>query len=145
MSCVAGPCLTVSLFWLAWSARASVHWAAPVVSGLVFGFGYQVIFTSLLTYVTDAYKIYSASALAASVIMRSISGALFPFAATPLYDALGVSWGTSLVGFISLMCIPIPFGLLYWGPWIRERSPFCQRLLLEEKLQASGSSTPAEA
>ena len=83
--------------------------------------------------------------MAASVIVRSIAGALFPLAAGPLYDSLGVSWGTSLLGFISLACIPIPLALMYWGPLIRERSPFCQRLLLEEKLRASGSSTPAEA
>ncbi|KAJ5940996.1 MFS multidrug transporter [Penicillium verrucosum] len=144
MSCIAGPCLTISMFWLAWTAKPTMHWAAPVMSGFIFGFGFQTIFISLLTYVTDAYKIYSASALAASVIVRSIAGALFPLAAEPLYESFGVSWATSLLGFISLACIPIPFALMRWGPWIRERSPFCQRLLLEEKLRASGSSTPAQ-
>ncbi|KAJ5181891.1 MFS multidrug transporter [Penicillium cf. viridicatum] len=144
MSCIAGPCLTISMFWLAWTAKPTTHWAAPVMSGFIFGFGFQTIFISLLTYVTDAYKIYSASALAASVIVRSIAGALFPLAAEPLYKSFGVSWATSLLGFISLACIPIPFALMRWGPWIRERSPFCQRLILEEKLRASGSSTPAQ-
>ncbi|OQD95232.1 hypothetical protein PENSOL_c021G00480 [Penicillium solitum] len=144
MSCIAGPCLTISMFWLAWTATPTTHWAAPVMSGFIFGFGFQTIFISLLTYVTDAYKIYSASALAASVIVRSIAGALFPLAAEPLYESFGVSWATSLLGFISLACIPIPFALMRWGPWIRERSPFCQRLILEEKLRASGSSTPAQ-
>ncbi|KAJ5418963.1 MFS multidrug transporter [Penicillium crustosum] len=144
MSCIAGPCLTISMFWLAWTAKSTTHWAAPVMSGFIFGFGFQTIFISLLTYVTDAYKIYSASALAASVIVRSIAGALFPLAAEPLYKSFGVSWATSLLGFISLACIPIPFALMRWGPWIRERSPFCQRLILEEKLRSSGSSTPAQ-
>ncbi|KAJ5511935.1 Major facilitator superfamily domain general substrate transporter [Penicillium expansum] len=144
MSCIAGPCLTISMFWLAWTAKPTMHWAAPVMSGFIFGFGFQTIFISLLTYVTDAYKIYSASALAASVIVRSIAGALFPLAAEPLYKSFGVSWATSLIGFISLACIPIPFALMHWGSWIRERSPFCQRLILEEKLRASGSSTPAQ-
>ncbi|KAJ5793804.1 hypothetical protein N7457_000403 [Penicillium paradoxum] len=142
LSFIAGPCLTISMFWLGWTAQPSIHWIVPVLSGLLFGFGFQIIFISLLTYVTDAYKIYSASAMAASVIIRSIVGALFPLAADPLYKALGVSWATSLLGFISLACIPIPFILLRWGPWIRERSPFCQRLILEEKLRASGSNTP---
>ncbi|KAJ6022560.1 uncharacterized protein N7446_012910 [Penicillium canescens] len=143
MSFIAGPCIVVSMFWLAWTAKPNIHWAVPVMSGLVFGFGYQIIFISLLTYVTDAYGIYSASALAASVIVRSIAGALFPLAADPLYKSLGVSWATTLLGFISLACIPIPFALLHWGPWIRKRSPFCQRLL-KDKLKASGSSTPVE-
>ncbi|OGM44073.1 MFS multidrug transporter [Aspergillus bombycis] len=132
ISCVAGPCLTISLFWLGWTANRNIHWIAPVLSGLLFGVGYQMIFISLLTYVTDAYKIYSASALAASVILRSIVGALFPLAADPLYSTLGVGWATSVLGFASLACIPIPFALLYAGPWIRTRSPFCQRLLEED-------------
>jgi predicted membrane protein len=144
-SCVAGPCLTISLFWLAWSAKSSVHWIVPVLSGLVFGIGYQSIFISLLTYVTDAYRIYSASALASSMILRSIAGALFPLAADPLYAKLGVAWGTSVLGFASLGCIPIPFALLYFGPWIRKQSAFCQRLLEEDLLKSSGARTPQEA
>ncbi|KAE8152309.1 major facilitator superfamily domain-containing protein [Aspergillus avenaceus] len=138
--CMTGPCLTISLFWLGWTAKSSIHWIAPVLSGLLFGVGYQMIFISLLTYVTDAYRIYSASALAASVMLRSIAGALFPLAADPLYSTLGVSWATSVLGFTSLACIPIPFALLYAGPWIRERSPFCQRLLEEDKLREARAS-----
>ena len=116
------------------------------MSGFVFGMGYQTTFISLLTYVTDAYRIYSASALAASVILRSIAGALFPLAADPLYAKLGVSWATSVLGFAAMACMPIPFALLYFGPWIRKRSPFCQRLLEEDLLKAgSGTRTPEEA
>jgi hypothetical protein len=142
VSCIAGPCLTISLFWLGWTATRNIHWIVPVLSGVLFGIGYQMIFISLLTYVTDAYKIYSASALAASVILRSIVGALFPLAADPLYSSLGVGWATSVLGFVSLACIPIPFGLLYVGPWIRKRSPFCQRLLEEDLLKEGGEGRP---
>ena len=146
LSCIAGPSLTISLFWLAWSAKPSIHWIVPVLSGFVFGIGYQSIFISLLTYVTDAYRIYSASALASSMILRSIAGACFPLAAVPLYANLGVAWGTSVLGFASLACVPIPFALLYFGPWIRKRSSFCQRLLEEDLLKSSsGTRTPAEA
>ncbi|KAJ5553359.1 major facilitator superfamily domain-containing protein [Penicillium frequentans] len=148
MSCISAPCLTISLFWLAWSAKSSIPWIVPVLSGIVFGLGYQTTFISLLTYVTDAYKIYSASALAASVIMRSVAGALFPLAADPLYAKLGVAWATSILGFASLACIPIPFALFYYGPWIRKRSPFCQRLLEMEMRKSSkfssGTQTPQE-
>lgn len=112
------------------------------MSGLVFGMGYQTLFISLLTYVTDAYRIYSASALASSVILRSIAGALFPLAADPLYAKLGVSWATSVLGFAAMACIPIPFALFYFGPWIRKKSPFCQRLL-EMDMMKAGSETRA--
>ncbi|KAF7717207.1 Uncharacterized protein PECH_004061 [Penicillium ucsense] len=145
LSCAAGPLLAISMFWLAWSAKQNIPWIAPVLSGLIFGLSYQTIFISLLTYVTDAYKIYSASALASSVILRSIAGALFPLAADPLYTKLGVAWATSLLGFVSIACIPIPFALLYYGPSIRRKSPFCQRLLEEdEKKRLSGPQSPEE-
>lgn len=122
----------MSLFWLGWTARGNIHWIVPVLSGLLFGLGYQAIFISLLTYVTDGYKIYSASALAASTIMRSLLGALLPLAADPLYTGLGVGWATSLIGFVSLACVPIPFVFIYAGPWMRARSKFCQQL--QEKM-----------
>ncbi|GKZ83741.1 hypothetical protein AnigIFM56816_008837 [Aspergillus niger] len=132
VACIGGPCLTISLFWLGWTANPQIYWLVPVLSGLFFGFGYQIIFISLLTYVTDAYKIYSASALAASVITRSILGAVFPLAADPMYSALGVGWGTSVLGFASMACIPIPLAFLYAGEWIRKRSTFCQQLLKDD-------------
>ncbi|PYH31677.1 putative MFS multidrug transporter [Aspergillus neoniger CBS 115656] len=141
VACIGGPCLTISLFWLGWTANPQIYWLVPVLSGLFFGFGYQIIFISLLTYVTDAYKIYSASALAASVITRSILGAVFPLAADPMYSALGVGWGTSVLGFASLACIPIPVAFLYAGEWIRKRSTFCQQLLKDESATEDNHAT----
>ncbi|KAL2865014.1 MFS transporter [Aspergillus lucknowensis] len=141
ISCLGGVTIPVSLFWLAWTATPSIHWIVPTLSGLLFGFGYQTIFTSLLTYVTDAYKIYSASALASSVIIRSILGAALPVAAKPMYASLGVGWATSLVGFVSVACVPIPYVLLWKGGWIREKSKFCQMLVKDE---LGGSPTGGE-
>ncbi|RAK99436.1 MFS transporter [Aspergillus ibericus CBS 121593] len=143
VACIGGPCLTISLFWLGWTANPQIYWLVPVLSGLLFGFGYQIIFISLLTYVTDAYKIYSASALAASVIMRSILGAVFPLAATPMYSTLGIGWGTSVLGFASLACVPIPLVFLYTGAWMRKKSSFCQRLLQEECAKEVQVTQPA--
>ncbi|KAJ5947280.1 hypothetical protein N7466_000295 [Penicillium verhagenii] len=137
MACVGGPCITISLFWLGWSANKAVPWIVPVLPGLFFGFGYQIIFISLLTYVTDAYKIYSASALASSTILRSIFGALLPLAAAPMYDKLGNGWATSILGFFSIFCLPIPFVLIYAGPWIRKRSKFCCQLLEQDEISAA--------
>ncbi|KAG0155021.1 hypothetical protein PDIDSM_594 [Penicillium digitatum] len=140
MSCIAGPCLKVSMFWLAWTAKPTVHWAAPVMSGFIFGFGFQTIFISLLTYVTDAYRIYSASALAASVIVRSIAGALFPLAAESLYNSFGVSWATSLLGFklpvVDRILEPQTIGnfleFAFGEPLPNGNQPSVERLSIEE-------------
>ena len=83
-------------------------------------------------YLTDAYDIYSASALASSVFSRNISAALLlPLATYPMYDRLGVGWACSLLGFICLGLSPIPFLFLRYGKTLRSRSKFCQRLRYE--------------
>lgn len=39
-----GPIFALSLFWFAFTTYASVHWAAPLMAGLPFGFGIMIIY-----------------------------------------------------------------------------------------------------
>ncbi|MCZ6915085.1 MAG: hypothetical protein O7C59_12090, partial [Rickettsia endosymbiont of Ixodes persulcatus] len=128
VACLGGPFCVAALFWLAWTARPGTPWITPCLSGLFFGIGYLLIFTALTNYQVDAYEIYAASAMAASCFTRSIVGATLPLAARPLYAARGDGWATSLVGFLSLAMCLIPFGLIHYGPRIRQRSRLCQDL-----------------
>jgi hypothetical protein len=105
------------------------------MSGIFFGFGYLLIFTALTNYQVDAYEIYAASAMAASCFSRSIIGATLPLAAKPLYDGLGVAWASSVLGFLSLALLFIPFGLIHYGPRIRQKSKLCQDLLRRQELE----------
>lgn len=41
-----------------------------------------------------------------------------------VYDRLGIHWATSLLGFISVAMLPIPWVLFKWGPRIRARSRY---------------------
>ena len=128
LACLGGPFYVISLFWLGWSASPHVHWVVPMLAGVPFGMGFMLIFMALLNYVTDAYEVYAASAMSATSTCRSIFGAVLPLAATPMYKSLGVSWASSLLGFLSLaMCI-IPFVFIRYGDRIRENSKFCQEL-----------------
>lgn len=72
------------------------------------------------TYLVDAYTRYAASASAAAIVFRSLLGALLPLAGNSMYNALGVGWGTSLLGFIAVAFIPVPFILWKFGQRIRE-------------------------
>lgn len=65
-----------------------------------------------LAYIIDAYTPYAASATAAAIISRSLLGAILPLAANSMYNALGIGWGTSLLGFISIAFLPVP--LMFW-------------------------------
>ncbi len=142
VACLGGPCCVISLFWLAWTARQGINWAVPCMSGIFFGFGYLLTFAALSNYLVDAYEIFAASAMAASCFSRSIIGATLPLAARPLYRALGVAWATSLLGFLALSLVAIPFGLVYYGQSVRARSKFCQYLLSQKQSrQERGSVT----
>ena len=41
-----------------------------------------------------------------------------------VYDRLGIAWATSLLGFISVALLPIPWILFVWGPKIRQKSAY---------------------
>ncbi|KAF1998359.1 MFS general substrate transporter [Amniculicola lignicola CBS 123094] len=136
LACIAGPFFVLSMFWAGWTARKDIHWIAPCLAGIPFGIGYLCLFMALLNYLVDAYEVFAASAMAAASFSRSTFGAVLPFAAKPMYRALGVQWACSLLGFVSLAMCLIPFGFLKWGTTMREKSKFCQYLLERKRKEA---------
>jgi hypothetical protein len=74
-------------------------------------------------YLVDTYTRYSASALAANTILRSVVGAVLPLAGQPMYDALGLGWGNSVLAFVALTFIPVPWLFFKYGEKLRDRFP----------------------
>jgi hypothetical protein len=70
---------------------------------------------------TIAYTKYAASAIAASSVLRSIAGGLVPLAGIPLYNRLGLGWGNSLLGIISLVLGGLPLLFCRYGESWRRR------------------------
>ena len=96
------------------------------VGAACIGLGFFTIFQSAINYLVDVYLMLAASALAANMLMRSVLAAAFPLFANarrsslsldnshvltvfPVFQTLGLNWGMSLLGFISVAMIPIPF------------------------------------
>ncbi|RYP70901.1 hypothetical protein DL771_005151 [Monosporascus sp. 5C6A] len=131
---LAGPLFVLSLFWLGWSAKPNVSFVVPMLAGLPFGMGFQLIFMSLLNYLTDAYDIFAASANAAASSCRSVFAVVLPLATTRIFAQLGISGACSLLGGLSaLMCV-IPFIFFWKGERLRAGSKFCMALR-EKKLE----------
>lgn len=135
LACLAGPLLTISMFWTGASASQpkTVSWAVPVSALIPFGMGYTLIFMSLSNYLVDSYEKYAASAMAASSATRSLLAAGLPMCSKALYDKLGIAWGFYFLGFLMLGLSVIPLAFLKWGPVIRQKSAFCQELRKEKK------------
>jgi multidrug resistance protein len=153
VSCVGGPLFAVSLFWLGWTARADIHWAVPMMAGLLFGSGFQLIFMSLINYLTDSYGAFAASANAAASCSRSIVAVVLPLATSSLFGRLGIAGACSLLAGLSLAMSVIPFLFIWKGQQIRENSKFCtylreqqeeaERKAEQEKGRTLGAGSPA--
>lgn len=107
---VGGFCIVICLFWFAWTAGRT-HWIVPIIGSGFFSVGTFLLFNSVLTYLGDSYPANAASVLAGNDLMRSSFGAGFPLFATAMYNKLGVAWATSLLGFLAIAFLPIPFVL----------------------------------
>ncbi|KAK5010150.1 hypothetical protein LTR16_004927 [Cryomyces antarcticus] len=123
-----GLCIPVGLFMYGWSAQYHVHWIVPMIGTLFVGLGLIAAFMCIQTYLVDAFTVHAASAMAANTVLRSIFGALLPLAGLRMYAVLGLGWGNSLVGFVALALVPIPFLLLKYGESIRTNPRFQVKL-----------------
>lgn len=85
----------------------------PIVGSGFFSVATLLLFNSVLNYLPDAYPQYAASVLAGNDFMRSCFGAGFPLFATAMYKKLGVAWASSLLAFLGIAFIPIPFVLYF--------------------------------
>lgn len=76
-------------------------------------------------YLVDTYQaLIGASALAANGLLRYILGTAFPLFTLQMYSKLGIGRATSLLAFITVVLMPIPWVLFKYGHFIRARSTY---------------------
>ncbi|KAI9731565.1 MAG: hypothetical protein M1834_004685 [Cirrosporium novae-zelandiae] len=114
----------LGLFIFAWTAanassEGNIHWVLPLVGAAVFCFGMLITYICIQTYLVDVFRLYGASALAAAIVLRSLFGCVFSVIGYKLYVALGYGWGTSLLGFLTLAFVPVPWFLYVYGERLR--------------------------
>ncbi|BGP07027.1 hypothetical protein JCM10049v2_002857 [Rhodotorula toruloides] len=118
--------LPFGLLLYGWSAEHRLHWIVPGESyiGLVFiGLGMILVFQASTSYLIDTFTLHAASALAASVCLRSICGFAFPLFAPYMFNGIGYGWGCTILAIVTIIvgCPAAP--LLYiFGERIRGMS-----------------------
>lgn len=127
---VGAICLPCGIFWLSWAGRYShkVHWIVPVLGNFPIGVGLICIFLPSLNYLVECYLPFVASAIAGNTVMRYFFGGVFPLFARQMFDALGIDWGGSLLGFFSVALIPMPLLFYRFGKRLRQKSKFALKL-----------------
>lgn len=118
------PVLPLGLLAYGWTVEYRVHWIVPILCTAFAGPGAVIITASSQTYMIDVFgPLAAASALGAVTLVRNLLGSFLPLAAPSLYANLGLGWGNTLLAFIFLAFIPIPFFFYWRGQWLRERFP----------------------
>lgn len=116
--------LAIGVFIYGWTTYYRVHWIVPIIATSFIGLGNLTAMMTIQTYLVDAFTIHAASAIAANTVLRSVFGAVLPLSGLSMYDAMGLGWGNSLLGFISVAFIPVPVLFRYYGERIRTNPKF---------------------
>lgn len=78
-----------------------------------------------MTYLIDVYQaINRASAVAANGLLRYTLSGIFPLFILRMYKNLSINRATSLLAFIAVALMPVPWILFKFGKQIRERSAY---------------------
>lgn len=117
------------LFMFGWTSPSHIFWLAPIIGLTCMGFGFFTIFQAALNYLIDTFQRYAASAIAANTLLRSLFAGVFPLFVAPMFHRLGVPWASSVLGFVAVALIPIPYLFYIYGPGIRNRGKFTAEVM----------------
>ena len=117
------------MFVFGWTSPKHIHWIGPIIGAVMMGFGFFTIFQAALNYLIDTFQKTSASAIAANTFLRSVFAGCFPLFTNAMFHNLGVPWATSVLGFISVALIPIPYLFYTYGRRIRARGKWSRASL----------------
>ncbi|RSM00579.1 hypothetical protein CDV31_011745 [Fusarium ambrosium] len=121
------PCsaiIPIGLLVYGWTAQFRVFWFVPIIGTFLIGFGMITVFSSVSTYLVDAFPVYAASATAANTVLRSVGGALLPLAGPKMYEALGQGWGNTLLAGLSLGMIGMIIVAYKYGERLRTKAEY---------------------
>ncbi|KAF4461137.1 multdrug transfer [Fusarium albosuccineum] len=121
---VASFFMPIGLFLFAWTARPGIHWIVPSVGVMLASGAECIIIQSIFVYLSLAYPQFAASLLGANTFCRAVVALGAILWSGPLYRALGVAKGTSLLAGLCVGCIIGMMVLWLKGPELRRRSRF---------------------
>lgn len=118
------PFVVIGLLWYGWALQLRSNWVLPIIGSGFGGIGITTVQLSVTTYLVDSFDEFSASALAAITMARSVGGAVVPLLGPVLYRVLGQGWGNSVFALLNLVSCGIPILLYCYGSKWRAESKF---------------------
>lgn len=102
-----------------WTVQYKLHWVASIFFSSLVGYGFVAIAISSWSYLVDAFGIYSASATAATVLLRNAGAAALPLAGPALVEKVRWGWGLSVLALLGFVAVPATVALMYTGERLR--------------------------
>jgi len=129
LPCVAALLFPIGMFIYAWTASSNTPWIVPVIGLTIFMTGAFVVYLVVFLYLADCYGTWASSALAGQSLCRNLANFAFPLFTQQMYARLTYHWASTLLACLSLLMIPIPYALFFYGSAIRRRSKVSRKLL----------------
>ena len=95
-----------------------------LLSVVVTGFFEILCMVPMLTWVADAFGLYSASAMTAVLVTRCLMGTFLPLATAPLTEVLGSGYGFLILAGVCFGLAPIPLIVMRYGARWRQYSKY---------------------
>jgi DHA1 family multidrug resistance protein-like MFS transporter len=116
--------LPTGLFIFAWTGNGHTHWIVSVIGIFFFTVGMFLVMQSIFAYLPAVYPQFTASTFAGNDFARSSLAFAAVMFSRPMYEAMGIGPGTSLLGALTAACIAGIFLLFFYGKKLRARSRF---------------------
>lgn len=112
-------------------------WIAPLIFSVLIGMANYSIYYATIDYMVASYGVYSASATGGNGFARDFLAGMCALYTGPMYKKLKPQKSTFLLFGISVaVCVPVY--VFYWfGPAIRARSKFAQKLAQDKEERAA--------
>ncbi|EFQ27234.1 hypothetical protein CGRA01v4_04287 [Colletotrichum graminicola] len=102
-----------------WTVEKTIFWLVPMTGTALFGVGVMLLFASGTSYLIEAFPVHAIPALAALIMLSGIFGAFLPIIGPPMYSALGLGWGSTIMAGIVVAMAPIPWLIMKHGEGMR--------------------------
>lgn len=119
------PLMMAALFWVANTAKPSVHYIVPIVGTAVYVWGSMSVLIGVVAYLFDVYPPRGTlAALTAVACFRIALAGVIPLVVIQSFMMATPKWTLSAFGFVVLALVPVPFVLFFGGKGMRARSRY---------------------
>ncbi|KAK3654190.1 hypothetical protein LTR56_004245 [Elasticomyces elasticus] len=134
------PCLPIGLIGFAWTIQGPpLHWIGSMIFAAIIGIANYAIYMATIDYMICAYGPFSASATGGNGWSRDFLAGVLTVPATPFFTNIGKSSGKNLeyactiLFCIALVLVLAVYAIYYYGPVLRKRSQFAQKLAAKKE------------